>query len=282
MHKINKKGNFKMPGFIKGIDVSQWQGSIDFNAVRSDGIAIVYIKSSEGFNETDPFFERNYDSARAAGLSIGVYHYVTARTAAQAITQAHFFASRLHRKSIDCRLAMDFEDLNGLGNPQIRTVALAFLQETEKITGKKCIIYSDYTNALRLSPIFARYPLWQAQYGVRFPSPLALWPEWTGWQYSDSGHIRGISGATDLDYFKSGIYLTDKSPVNYTAAPPPETTGEIHYRVRPGDTLSQIARLYHTSVATIAAYNKIKNPNLIYAGQLIRIPVKSSAHETVF
>lgn len=63
----------------QGIDVSRWQGNIDFSRVKASGISIVYIKSSEGKSYIDPYFEKNYANAKVNGLRIGFYHYVTAR-----------------------------------------------------------------------------------------------------------------------------------------------------------------------------------------------------------
>lgn len=62
----------------QGIDVSRWQRNIDFSLVKNSGIDIVYIKSSEGRSYIDPYFEKNYSEAKANGLKIGFYHYVTA------------------------------------------------------------------------------------------------------------------------------------------------------------------------------------------------------------
>ena len=64
---------------IQGIDVSGWQGYIDYEAVEESGIKIVYIKSSEG-ESADPYFELNYKNAKDNGLKVGVYHYVVARS----------------------------------------------------------------------------------------------------------------------------------------------------------------------------------------------------------
>ena len=76
----------------QGIDVSSWQGNINFAQVKNAGIDIVYIKSSEGVSYIDPYFERNYQNAKANGLKVGFYHYVTARTVEEARNQANFFA----------------------------------------------------------------------------------------------------------------------------------------------------------------------------------------------
>ena len=95
---------------FEGIDVSSWQGYIDYNQVKNDGIEIVYIKASQGQNYKDPYFEINYENAKLNGLKVGVYHYLTARSITEAEREAEFFSSIISEKQIDCKLAIDFED----------------------------------------------------------------------------------------------------------------------------------------------------------------------------
>ena len=83
----------------QGIDVSNWQGIINYSAVRNSGIEVVYIKSSEGQSYIDPYFETNYTNAKANGLKVGFYHYVTARNIQDAQEQADFFARVVSRKA---------------------------------------------------------------------------------------------------------------------------------------------------------------------------------------
>lgn len=83
----------------QGIDVSNWQGLINYSAVRNSGIEVVYIKSSEGQSYIDPYFETNYANAKANGLKVGFYHYVTARNTQEAQAQADFFARVVSRKA---------------------------------------------------------------------------------------------------------------------------------------------------------------------------------------
>lgn len=64
----------------QGIDVSRWQGNINFSLVKNSGINIVYIKSSEGLSYIDPYFEKNYSESKANGFKVGFYHYVTAKS----------------------------------------------------------------------------------------------------------------------------------------------------------------------------------------------------------
>ena len=131
----------------EGIDVSSWQGEIDFSQVKVSGIEVVYIKSSEGFRSVDSYFEQNYANAKNAGLKVGFYHYVTARSVEDAVKQANFFVSTISGKNPDCKLAMDFESFGSLGREEINQIALTFMQTVKNVSGKDVIIYSDEYNA---------------------------------------------------------------------------------------------------------------------------------------
>ena len=98
----------------QGMDVSVYQGDIDFEQVRAYGIEVVYIRAGEGYDYIDPYFEQNYRNALNAGLKIGYYHYVTASNTEEAQAQAEFFYSLINDKTIDCYPAMDFESFPGL------------------------------------------------------------------------------------------------------------------------------------------------------------------------
>lgn len=178
----------------KGIDVSAWQNEIDFEKVKNDGIKIVYIKSSEGTDYIDPYFERNYQKARENGFYIGVYHYVRARNNYQAINEADFFASVIENKEIDCKLAMDFESFGNLSKEEINSIALTFLERLKRITNKEVLVYSNtYTARNIFSGKITKYPLWIAQYGVSKPSANGNWEKWVGFQYTSTGRVNGIN-----------------------------------------------------------------------------------------
>lgn len=266
----------------QGIDVSEWQGNINFEQVAASGIKIVYIRSSLGNSYIDPYFQQNYQKARAAGLKIGFYHYVTARSVSQAKSQAQFFARVVQGKRFQCRLAMDFEDLTGLSAAQATEIGLAFIRETEKASGKKAVVYSNTYNAgAMFHGALTKYPLWAASYGVPQPSSAVNWTSWAGWQYTDKGQIPGISGYVDRDIFTRAMLLKSSEPVNPDPEPtPPPSPETIAYRVKPGDTLWDIARRYNTSVSAIAQENNIPNPRLIYPGQTLRITTGDSAPDT--
>lgn len=191
-----------------GIDVSNWQGYIDYAQVKNSGIDIVYIKASQGSSIVDSHFRTNYENSKANGLKVGLYHFLTARSVAEAEQQAEYFASVISGTSPDCKLAMDFEVFGDLTVAQINEISLAFLQKVQQLTGKEVIIYSDASNARNTfnEQLASTYPLWVAEYGVTTPK-TGNWSSYEGFQYSDSGRVPGISGFTDLDTFTDQIFL---------------------------------------------------------------------------
>ena len=257
-----------------GIDVSGWQGSIDYSEVASSGIEIVYMKASEGTSFVDPYFNQNYTNAKANGLKVGFYHYLTARSNSEAVAQANFFVSTISGMTPDCRLAMDFESFGNLSAEEINEIGLTFMQTVENLSGKEMVIYSDTSNA---SNIFGggltNYPLWVAQYEVEEPTPNGNWDSWVGWQYTDAGEISGINGYVDRDRFTDGILLNENSEV-----PLPDNTnkpsagGTTTITIQRGQTLSGIALEYNTTVQILVELNNIANPNLIYAGSTLIVP----------
>ena len=272
-----------------GIDVSNWQGSIDFEAVRQSGIEVVYIKASEG-HWADPNFETNYERAKEAELRVGVYHYVTATTVEEARSEAAFFVSQLEGKTIDCRLAMDFESFGSLTREEINEIGLVFLQTVESLSGKEAVVYSDASNAQTLwNAEIARYPLWVAEYGVSEPQDNGRWHNWVGFQYSDSGRVSGIEGSTvDLDYFTGEIFLSETEtpvptvPDDQKPSYPDDSNAKVTtYIVKAGDTLSRIAARYNTTVSALVRLNDITNPDLIYPGEVIRIRGNVASYEVI-
>lgn len=188
--------------------------------------------------------------------------------------QAEFFASVISGTSPDCKLAMDFEIFNGLTNEEINSISFTFLQRVQDLTGKEVIIYSDASNASNtFSPELANtYPLWVAQYGVNIPD-TGNWSTYDGFQYSDMGTIPGISGYTDLDTFTDGIFLNSATSITTEK----NTKNQIiTYTVKAGNTLSEIAQEYGTTVYEIAGLNDISNPNLIYVGEVLKIDITNN------
>lgn len=254
----------------KGIDVSYWQGNIDYDSVRNDNIEIAFIRTAVGTDYIDPKFRDNYNGFKNAGIKTGFYHYITARNTDEAIQEADFFASVISQTEPDCLLAMDFEYFYGLSSREVNEIAIAYLQRLSAKTGKKVCIYSDSYNAANIfSDALSSYPLWVAEYGADAPSPNGKWQTWTGFQYSDTGRISGISGNVDLDTFTDDILADDISSI--VPSEPIPAKNIIDYVVKRGDTLYAIATRYNTTVRSIAGINDLKNPNIIFPGQILKI-----------
>lgn len=267
----------------RGIDISEFQGEIDFEEVRRSGIEAVYIRVGAG-EYTDEYFAENYERAKAAGLKIGFYHYITARSVDQGRRQARFFASLAAGREPDMRLAMDFEYFGSLSVSQINAISEAYLDELTALTKREAVIYSDLSNARNIfsRALAEKYPLWAAQYGADEPSANGKWREWVGFQYTDEGRVGGIYGNVDRNIFTEGIFLSDSWRIDGEKRTTVRArTRTLTVYVRAGDTLWAIAREYGTTVEAIARENRIVDPNRIFAGERLRItlPARGSGEE---
>lgn len=267
----------------RGIDISEFQGEIDFEEVRRSGIEAVYIRVGAG-EYTDEYFAENYERAKAAGLKIGFYHYVTARSVDEGRRQARFFASLAAGREPDMRLAMDFEYFGSLSVSQINAISEAYLDELTALTRREVVIYSDLSNARKIfsRALAEKYPLWAAQYGADEPSANGKWREWVGFQYTDEGRVGGIYGNVDRNIFTEGIFLSDSGRIDGEKRTTVRArTRTLTVYVRAGDTLWAIAREYGTTVEAIARENRIADPNRIFAGERLRItlPAHGSGEE---
>ena len=267
----------------RGIDISEFQGEIDFEEVRRSGIEAVYIRVGAG-EYTDEYFAENYERAKAAGLKIGFYHYVTARSVDEGRRQARFFASLAAGREPDMRLAMDFEYFGSLSVSQINAISEAYLDELTALTRREAVIYSDLSNARNIfsRALAEKYPLWAAQYGADEPSANGKWREWVGFQYTDEGRVGGIYGNVDRNIFTEGIFLSDSWCIDGEKQTSVRArTRTLTVYVRAGDTLWAIAREYGTTVEAIARENRIVDPNRIFAGERLRItlPARGSGEE---
>ena len=193
---------------------------------------------------------------------------------AEAKEEAEIFVSNIKGLEPDCRLAMDFEVFDGLDVSAINEISRVFLETVEKLSGKECVIYSDAYNA---RAVFSKeladdYPIWVADYFVEEPESNGKWKFWVGFQYSDRGRINGIDGNVDRDYFTNGVFLNNVSQI------PKDTVTDKnqkfkYIKVSRGETLSGIAIKYNTSYQYLARINSISNPNLIYVGQELKVPI---------
>jgi lysozyme len=193
--------------YADGIDVSHWQGSVDWAKVRSDGITFAFMKATEGTSYVDPTLTTNWAGAQAAGVYRAAYHFARPSTAAgSAATQARFFVSQagVFQGVGDLPPVLDLEATGGLGPAALRSWVATWLSTVEQLTGRTPILYfspSFWVDHLGNSTAFTRYPLWIAHYTTGQPTVPGGWPTWTFWQRTTSGRVDGIGGPVDLNRF---------------------------------------------------------------------------------
>ena len=327
----------------KLIDVSTWNGNIDWDKVYKSGVRYAMIRSSFGIenpNQIDNKFVRNIENAIKVGIKCGIYHYSYARSVAEAKKEADFCLKTIKGYKIDLPVAFDIEDSSQthLGKDTLTSIVIAFCDKI-KSAGYTPMLYCNpnwLNNYLHKNKLLGKYDLWLAHWGVSAPSyNCAIW------QYSENGSVPGISGSVDMnwiykDYIStkpattkpvtkpSNVKKTDYSVkvtaqaglnvrkgagtnyniitalkcgtvvtvskvsgnwgyvgkyggwicLDYTAKVGTTSTvksDKVYYTVKSGDTLSYIAYKYNTTVDKLVSLNNIKNRDLIYVGQKIRV-----------
>lgn len=185
---------------LKGIDVSKWNGSIDFSKVREAGYDFVIIRAGYGKDsrQIDPLFERNYLLAKNAGLSVGAYWYSYAITPEDAKREADTFLETVKGKRFDFPLYMDVEEKKqfSLGRDLLGLVISDFLTTLEN-AGYFAGLYMSKSPLTQYLPqdIGERFSLWVAQYNIKctYKGPFGIW------QKSSRGNVPGVTGHVDID-----------------------------------------------------------------------------------
>lgn len=285
---------------VHGIDVSQWQGNIDFNKVKAAGVDFVIIRAGYGRNisQKDPYFEQNYSRAKAAGLNVGVYWYSYANNAVDAKTEAAVCLQAIKGKTFEYPIYFDLEERSQFnkGAAFCSSLVTAFCDAIEK-AGYFAGLYisrSPLTQYIT-ADVQKRYALWVAEYGAKlnYSGSVGMWQNTSSWR------VPGINGNVDHDYsyidypsiIKQGGFnefkKSSSKPAEEKKADEKPAGGEskkkpaggskkktVMYTVKKGDTLTAIAAKYKTTVAKIVKDNKIKNPDLIIVGQKIKIIIE--------
>lgn len=190
-------------GPLPGIDVSHWRGTIDWSAVAADGVEFAFVKATEGGDYTDPRFAENWAASKRAGVVRGAYHFFRPQTDAAA--QAAHFLRTVQLAPGDLPPVLDVEVTDGRSAESIAAGVRTWLQEVERATGRRPIIYTRASFwTAQMGGGFGAYPLWVAHYGVSAPNIPAGWSRWTFWQHSDAGRVEGVSGGVDLNWFNGG------------------------------------------------------------------------------
>ena len=181
---------------VKGIDISRWQGVIDWEQVKRQDIDFVFVKATQGKKLKDPNFKKNWKSLRKANIPRGAYHFFTTNRKGRA--QARKFLRVACIRRGDLPPVIDVEKMGD--NPLNTLIELKkCLEIIERRLNVRPIIYANqnYYNKY-LKDSFPGYVLWIARYSDTQPNVK----EWQFWQYSNKGRIEGIQGDVDLNYFK--------------------------------------------------------------------------------
>ena len=208
----------------EGIDISNWQGTIDWNGVAASGKRFAYMKASEGTSYVDTTYATNRAQAKALGLYVGAYHFAQPdRTPGDAVAEADFFLAMSQLAVGDLLPVLDLEVTGGLGPLDLQEWVKAYLGRIYERTGARGVIYVSpnfWKNAMGDTAWFAANgyrTLWVAHW-TSGPAPLVPAANWSGigwtfWQYTSSGAVPGISGRVDLNRY-NGL---DLSPVLLTS-----------------------------------------------------------------
>ncbi len=200
---------------VQGIDVSRWQGTIDWSAVAGAGVRFAFLKATEGADYLDPKFRENWIGAGRAGVLRGAYHFMFwCRSAAE---QAAWFRKNVPAEPSALPPVLDVE---WNGNPKTRPQkvsrqqALAMIRDMavamEAHTGKKPIIYTDITfHAEVLEGIAFEHDFWLRSVASG-PEERYRNRRWMFWQFTTTGRVPGITGAVDRNAFAGTLQQFQK------------------------------------------------------------------------
>ena len=194
---------------IKGIDVSKYNGAIDWSKVAADGVEFAFIRvgirgyGAEGRLVEDEGFEENVENALSNGIKVGVYFFSQATTVEEAIEEAEFVKQIIAPYKIECPVVFDVEKvadsegrMNKISVEERTQMAITFCEEIEKAGYKPMIYYNMEMAALMLDlEQLEEYDKWFAYYNkdIYFPYDFKIW------QYTDKGKVAGIETDVDLN-----------------------------------------------------------------------------------
>lgn len=212
----------------KGIDVSKYQGEIDWQKVKADGVQFAVIRAGYGreLSQKDPYFEKNYTAAKAVGLQIGAYWYSYADSIEDAKTEARTFLEAVKDKSFDLPVYYDVEENAQAqkGKDFVTSVILAFA-DVVKQAGYTVGIYANtnwLTNYIDRDKL-GSMSVWKADYREKYDTSIPCDIH----QYSSTGKINGINGRCDMNNGFAEFCKIPNEP-----APTPAFSCDVFYRVK--------------------------------------------------
>jgi len=192
------------PWEVFGVDVSSYQGEVDWPVLARQGVDFAFIKATEGSGSTDRFFARNWTNAQAAGVMVGAYHFFSYDSPGE--TQADNFIAQVPVTAGALPPVVDIEfygdKLQNLPErSDVKAILDPLLARLEAYYGQKPILYVTYRSYdLYIKGEYKDYPLW-----VTRPLVAPLDKNWTFWQYSHSAKLEGYRGSEeriDLNVFR--------------------------------------------------------------------------------
>jgi lysozyme len=190
---------------VPGIDVSYYQGDIDWQAVAADGVKFAITRVNHG-GFMDPKFDQNWAAIREMGMLRGAYQYFN--PSGDPVAQAQTFIDKVGPlQPGDLPAVIDVESTDGLSPSAIASNVATWLELVEEATGRQPMIYTAgyFWNDNVETDAFNDHPLWTAHYTNACPYVPDPWAQWTIWQYTSSGAVAGISGNVDRNRFNGAI-----------------------------------------------------------------------------
>jgi lysozyme len=188
---------------LKGIDVSYYQGTVDWTKVKAAGQSFAFVRVSDGVNYPDSKFAANWPAVKKAGLVRGLYQYFRPTQDVQG--QVDLLFAKLNAagglQPGDLPPVLDLETDGGLASSTVVARAKDWLAKVEAKIGVKPIVYTAAFMSQTIGTNFGGYPLWVANYGATCPLMPSGWSNWSIWQNSDSGSVGGVSGNVDTNFF---------------------------------------------------------------------------------
>ncbi|CAB1262399.1 Endolysin [Clostridiaceae bacterium BL-3] len=185
---------------LKGVDISNLNGSVNIQLVKNTGHKFVIAKATEGSTFVDKFYNSSIKDARALELVTAAYHFARFTTKEKAIQEASFFKSTVAGTDLDF-VVLDFEQQC---SGDMTDACLAFLDAISSIAPAVIYCNPNYIKS-HLNSKITKYPLWIANYGTSSPD-FTLWSKYAIWQYTNKGQISGMSGYVDLNYMAEDFY----------------------------------------------------------------------------
>jgi lysozyme len=197
--------------YLPGIDVSHWNGVVDWQSVAKAGIQFAYLKATDGATGVDKTHALNCQRCKDAGIKRGSYHFY--RNDVPVHEQFNNFEAELNLSDVgDIPEALDVE-VGPMDQAELDNVyeLLTELREELNVTP---VLYIDLSNAVKLTDDrFAEFPLWLADYrGIDppvIPGTVNIKAQWKFWQHTPAGSVAGIANAVDLDWFNGTIDQLD-------------------------------------------------------------------------